>query len=74
MSRFAKVLIVMVLPQSSVSIERVFSRLKEFKTEKKNRLNYENLHASLLLFQNHGDGNFEITKEMFSSYENSPNR
>ena len=69
MARLAKV--VMVFPQSSVSIERVFSQLKNFKTDKRNRLNTENLQASLLLFQKHGEDSFEITKEMLVNYEMS---
>jgi len=60
----------MVLPQSSVCIERVFAQLKNFKTEKRNRLNTENLQASLLLFQKHGDGSFEVTPQMIEMYRN----
>ena len=61
---------IMVLPQSSVCIERVFAQLKNFKTEKRNRLNTENLQASLLLFQKHGDGSFEVTPQMIEMYRN----
>ena len=66
MTRIAKA--VMVLPQSSVSIERVFAQLKSLKNERRSRLNAENLRASLLLFQKHDDGNFEITNKMLDSY------
>ena len=68
MARLAKA--VLVLPQSSVSVERVFAQLKNFKTEKRNRLNAENVQASLLLHQKFGEGKFEITQEMLSSYNN----
>jgi hypothetical protein len=69
MTRLAKA--VMVLPQSLVSIERVFGHLKNFKAVKRNRLNAENLEASLLLFQKYGEGSFEVSTEMLKSLKRS---
>ncbi len=69
MTKIAKA--VMVLPQSSVSVERIFSQLKNFKSEKRNRLNAENLQASLLLFQKYGGEttSFEITEDLVRNFE-----
>ena len=54
---------ILTLPHSSVPVERIFSKMKDFKTSKRNRLTVENLEACLLVEQRFTN-NFEITEEM----------
>jgi len=59
-----------VLPHTTVPIERIFSQLKDFKTNKRNRLTAKNIEASLLVYQAYGEDTGSIaTKEMFEKYK-----
>lgn len=60
---------ILILPHTTVPIERMFSQLKDFKTGKRNRISTKNLEASLLIYQNFGNS-FEsfITNEMMEKY------
>jgi len=58
----------LVLPYSSVPVERVFSSLKDIKTPKRNRLTVFNLEACLLGYQAFKSQSFNITEEMVQNY------
>lgn len=66
MSKLAKALL--VLPSSTVPVERIFSQMQDIKTPKRNRLHTENLEAALLIYQTYGSSNFEITPKMIEKY------
>jgi len=61
---------ILVLPHSSVPVERIFSQMQDFKTEKRNRLTTENLETSLLVFQAFNEFDFEISPNMMEKYKN----
>lgn len=68
-----------VLPHTTVPIERIFSQLKDFKTNKRNRLTAKNIEASLLVYQAYGENTASIaTKAMFEKfkvkYQNDTNK
>lgn len=55
----------LTVAHSSVPVERVFSWLKDVKSQKRNRLTVENLEACLLTSQKYGDGtSWTITDDM----------
>ena len=58
-----------VLPYSSVSVERIFSSLKSIKTPKRSRLTTENLESCLLGYQHFGTETLQITEKMMQDYE-----
>jgi len=49
---------ILTLPHSTVSVERIFSNIKDIKTIKRNRLTVENLEACVLCYQNIGKKSF----------------
>lgn len=59
---------IMILPHTSVPVERVFGNLKDFKSSKRNRLTTENLESSLLLYQKYGESDFYIDENMMEMY------
>ena len=61
---------ILVLPHSSVPVERIFSQMQDFKTEKRNRLTTENLETSLLIYQAFSEFDFVITSDMIERYKN----
>ena len=61
----------MVTPYSSCSIERIFSKCKDVKTLKRNRLSTQNLESCLLIKQEYGESNFGFSEEMFSRFNES---
>jgi len=67
MAKLAKA--VLVLPHSSASVERIFSQLKDFKTQKRNRLTTKNLEAALLSYQGFGGEEITISEEMIQKYD-----
>lgn len=67
MGRLARA--IMVLPHSSVPVERVFSNMKDIKTAKRNRITAENLEAALLVYQKFGEGDSQITPAMLANYD-----
>ena len=61
---------VAVLPHTTVPLERIFSQLKDFKTNKRNRLSAKNIEASLLVYQAYGEDTGSIvSREMFEKYK-----
>ena len=58
----------LVLPYTSIPVERVFSALKDIKNQKRNRLSTENVEALLLGYQYFRSQKLEITVEMFDNY------
>ena len=60
----------LVLPYSSVPVERVFSSMKDIKTPKRNRLGLDNLEACLLGYQASKSENLHISDPMIESYIN----
>lgn len=69
MCELARALI--VLPYSSVSVERIFSSLKDIKTKKRSRLTTENLESCLLGYQHFRTEALQITEKMIEDYEAS---
>ena len=65
-SKLAKA--ILVLPHSSVPVERVFSQMQDFKTEKRNRLSTENLEISLLIYQTFHESDLVISTDMLNQY------
>ena len=61
---------VFVLPYSSISVERVFSTMKDIKNRKRNRLTIQNLEACLLDYQATRSESFSITVKMIENYLN----
>jgi len=59
---------VFVLPYSSVSVERVFSNLKDIKNAKRNRLNIENLEACLLGYQHARTEDYFFDAQLIEDY------
>jgi len=59
----------LVIPYSSCCIERVFSKYKDIKTIKRNRLSISNLESCLLIKQEYGSANFEFSSDMFLRYK-----
>ena len=55
-----------VLPHTSVPVERIFSHLKEFKTNKRNKLTTKNLEAILLTYQAYGEDNQVLSQSQCS--------
>jgi len=68
MAQLAKALL--VLPSSTVPVERVFSQLKDYKNPKRSRLTTENLEASLLVYQEYQSFEFQLTEDMMERYRN----
>lgn len=64
--RFVRAL--MVLPYSSCSIERTFSKLTDIKTLKRNRLSVECLEACLLVKQEFCGSTLSFTSSMLNKY------
>ena len=60
---------VLVLPSSTVSVERVFSNMKDIKTSKRNRLNVDNLETCLLIYNSYKTLDFDITNEMDQKFK-----
>lgn len=60
---------ILTLPHSSVPVERIFSKMKDFKTFKRSRLTVENLEACLLVDQRFKD-EFIITETIVSKRVN----
>ena len=60
----------LLLPHTTVPVERLFSELKDFKTHRRNRLSTENLEACLFLYQKFGEEDFVCTPEMYVKYNN----
>ena len=65
-SKLAKALL--VLPYSTAAVESMFSEFKAFKTCYRNRINVENLEASILIEQELGEKEAIITQEMREKY------
>jgi len=62
-------LIVLILPYSTVSIERTFSVLKQIRGVERNRLCQDSLEACLLAHQALGGSHqFDITDDLFDQY------
>jgi len=61
----------MVMPYSSCFIERIFSKIVDIKTLKRNRLGIQGLEACLLIKQEFGDDGLEISPEMLAKYNKS---
>ena len=61
---------VLVLSYSSVPVERIFSQMQDFKTEKRSRLTTENLETSLLTYQAFDHLEFIISNDMMERYKN----
>lgn len=61
---------ILVLPHTTVPVERLFSNLKDFKTQRRNRLSTENLEACLLIYQKFGEAEFLVTPAMLNRYDN----
>jgi len=55
----------LVLPRSSVNVERIFSNLKHIHNPSRNRLTLENLEACLLAYQHYRDSKMPIDFELF---------
>jgi len=66
MSKLAKA--TLVLPHSTVPVERIFSQMQDFKTEKRNRLSTENLEISLLIYQAFQESDLIIDSIMLNKY------
>ena len=62
-------LAILVLPHSSASVERIFSKMQDVKTDKRNRLSTENLEVSLLIQEAYNDPDFVIENEMLQKFE-----
>ena len=64
---------ILVLPHSTVSVERIFSNMKDIKTIKRKRLTVENLEACVLCYQNIGRKAFifseDLKEDIFSNPE-----
>ena len=58
----------MVLPYSSVCLERIFSQLRDIKTLKRNRLTIENLEACILNFEHFRSDEIHIVDAMKLDY------
>ena len=61
----------LVLPHSSVPVERIFSSMKDIKVPKRSRLTTQNLEACLLGYQHFGTEKLRITDKMMEDYQNS---
>ena len=59
----------LVIPYSSVSVERIFSSLKNIKIPTRSRLTTENLESCLLGYQHFGTEALQITEKMLDDYE-----
>lgn len=68
MARLAKA--ILVLPHSTVNVERLFSETKDIKTCKQNRILTENLETLLLIYQRFGEKTTEISEAMLQNYDN----
>ena len=58
-----------VLPHSTVSVERIFSSMKDIKTFKRNRLSRETLEACLLGYQSFKGNEMKIRMSMVKRYQ-----
>src|SRR5690349_746698 len=58
----------MTLPHSLVCVERMFSKLHNIKTLRRNRLTVENLEACILNFEHFGFVSIHIIDQMKSNY------
>jgi len=67
LSKLAKALL--VLPSSTVPVERVFSQLKDVKGPKRSRLTTDNLEASLIIYQEFHSFKVKVTDDMLKRYE-----
>lgn len=54
---------ILVLPHSSVSVERVFSTLKNIKNSKRNRMTVQNLEACILSYQQRGKSSIVVISD-----------
>ena len=61
---------VLTLPYSSVSVERIFSKMQDFKTPKRNRLSIENLEIYLLINQEDPKFSSFFDESMITIYRN----
>ena len=58
----------MTLPHSSVCVERIFSKLRDIKTLKRNRLSIENLEACIINFEHFETAQIHIVDQMKIDY------
>lgn len=58
LAKLAKALL--VLPSSTVPVERIFSQMQDFKTPKRNRLTVQNIESCMLIYQAFGNSDFEL--------------
>ena len=65
---YALVRALLVLPYTSVPVERIFSTMKDIVDQKRNRLTVENVEACLLGCQAFKSRNFSITDQMIDNY------
>ena len=62
-------LALLVLPYSTVSVERLFAEISDFKTPKRNRMTIENLEACLIVYQDSRESSNFITDTMIYRYK-----
>jgi len=58
----------LVLPHSSVCVVRIFSKLRDIKTLKRNRLTVEHLKACILNFEHFSRADIHIVDQMKLTY------
>jgi len=58
----------LVLPHSSVNVERIFSSLKHIHSPSRNRLTIENVEACLLAYQHYRESKVSINFETFKKF------
>ena len=68
MSKLARA--TLILPYSTVSVERIFAQIPDIKTPKRSRMTVENLEACLLINQDFGKTDSFVNENMLARYQN----